>query len=135
MASHTLRGDLCRCNDRESQGALGPKFSLSVNDVRLDARHVVVRQTEMVADLMHQHMGNNVPQGLVVLCPIVEDGAAIEKDHLGHRRWVEHALPGEIDAVIEAEPVSYTHLRAHETDSYLVCRLLLEKKKKKKKKK
>src|SRR5665647_96175 len=24
--------------------------------------------------------------------------------------------------------VSYTHLRAHETDSYLVCRLLLEKK-------
>ena len=30
------------------------------------------------------------------------------------------------------KPVSYTHLRAHETDSYLVCRLLLEKKKKKK---
>src|SRR5664279_6421478 len=29
-----------------------------------------------------------------------------------------------------AKPVSYTHLRAHETDSYLVCRLLLEKKKK-----
>src|SRR5665647_3969607 len=28
------------------------------------------------------------------------------------------------------ESVSYTHLRAHETDSYLVCRLLLEKKKK-----
>ena len=28
-------------------------------------------------------------------------------------------------------PVSYTHLRAHETDSYLVCRLLLEKKNKK----
>ena len=26
------------------------------------------------------------------------------------------------------ETVSYTHLRAHETDSYLVCRLLLEKK-------
>ena len=26
-------------------------------------------------------------------------------------------------------PVSYTHLRAHETDSYLVCRLLLEKNK------
>src|SRR5664279_2452637 len=33
------------------------------------------------------------------------------------------------------DPVSYTHLRAHETDSYLVCRLLLEKKKKNKKKK
>src|SRR5680860_537423 len=30
----------------------------------------------------------------------------------------------------QCKPVSYTHLRAHETDSYLVCRLLLEKKKK-----
>eukprot|EP01016_Furgasonia_blochmanni_P011230 TRINITY_DN1499_c0_g1_i2.p1 TRINITY_DN1499_c0_g1~~TRINITY_DN1499_c0_g1_i2.p1 ORF type:complete len:250 (-),score=39.69 TRINITY_DN1499_c0_g1_i2:23-772(-) len=28
-----------------------------------------------------------------------------------------------------SQAVSYTHLRAHETDSYLVCRLLLEKKK------
>ena len=31
--------------------------------------------------------------------------------------------------VVGAASVSYTHLRAHETDSYLVCRLLLEKKK------
>src|SRR5674536_375483 len=29
-------------------------------------------------------------------------------------------------------PVSYTHLRAHETPEHLVCRLLLEKKKKQK---
>ena len=33
------------------------------------------------------------------------------------------------------EPVSYTHLRAHETGRNLVCRLLLEKKKNKKKEK
>src|SRR5665647_3833029 len=33
-------------------------------------------------------------------------------------------------AAVRAPSVSYTHLRAHETDSYLVCRLLLEKKKK-----
>src|SRR5665647_3346471 len=44
---------------------------------------------------------------------------------------------GLVDSKISVEikdegrkPVSYTHLRAHETDSYLVCRLLLEKKKK-----
>ena len=30
--------------------------------------------------------------------------------------------------MLKPKPVSYTHLRAHETDSYLVCRLLLEKK-------
>src|SRR5664279_6437131 len=35
-------------------------------------------------------------------------------------------LGGTVGAIV---PVSYTHLRAHETDSYLVCRLLLEKKK------
>src|SRR5678815_1672195 len=33
------------------------------------------------------------------------------------------------------EPVSYTHLRAHETPEHLVCRLLLEKKNKKTKNK
>src|SRR5665647_2930590 len=32
------------------------------------------------------------------------------------------------DACEVRAAVSYTHLRAHETDSYLVCRLLLEKK-------
>src|SRR5680860_369811 len=32
-------------------------------------------------------------------------------------------------SAITCQPVSYTHLRAHETDSYLVCRLLLENKK------
>ena len=34
------------------------------------------------------------------------------------------------EGTVNIESVSYTHLRAHETDSYLVCRLLLEKKKK-----
>ena len=31
-------------------------------------------------------------------------------------------------APIAIKPVSYTHLRAHETPEHLVCRLLLEKK-------
>src|SRR5665647_3498742 len=30
-----------------------------------------------------------------------------------------------VSGVISFNSVSYTHLRAHETDSYLVCRLLL----------
>src|SRR5665648_491632 len=38
-------------------------------------------------------------------------------------------------AATDANAVSYTHLRAHETRHDLVCRLLLEKKKKKKKEK
>ena len=38
------------------------------------------------------------------------------------------------DVTVRHHPVSYTHLRAHETGRNLVCRLLLEKKKKKTKK-
>src|SRR5680860_1422303 len=38
---------------------------------------------------------------------------------LGRRRST-FGLPDD-----SSSPVSYTHLRAHETDSYLVCRLLL----------
>src|SRR5664280_3618234 len=41
----------------------------------------------------------------------------------------------QVVAGLRVEPVSYTHLRAHETVLDLVCRLLLEKKKKKNKKK
>src|SRR5680860_1836924 len=36
-------------------------------------------------------------------------------------------IPDSAPASPLARAVSYTHLRAHETDSYLVCRLLLEK--------
>src|SRR5665647_867257 len=37
-----------------------------------------------------------------------------------------HRMHQPVHGIVSA--VSYTHLRAHETDSYLVCRLLLEKK-------
>src|SRR5450759_1439746 len=48
-----------------------------------------------------------------------------------------YSLPVSLSTISETnfrisnEPVSYTHLRAHETRHDLVCRLLLEKKKKK----
>src|SRR5665647_295867 len=44
-----------------------------------------------------------------------------------HARNVLIADPSEHGNHVERHcpPVSYTHLRAHETDSYLVCRLLL----------
>ena len=46
----------------------------------LDPLHVIVRQAEMVADLVDQHMGDDVAQRLLVLGPVVEDGAAVERD-------------------------------------------------------
>eukprot|EP00658_Telonema_sp_P-2_P045270 TRINITY_DN331_c0_g2_i1.p1 TRINITY_DN331_c0_g2~~TRINITY_DN331_c0_g2_i1.p1 ORF type:complete len:273 (+),score=44.30 TRINITY_DN331_c0_g2_i1:351-1169(+) len=44
---------------------------------------------------------------------------------------VSHTCVKDCDTT-PTDPVSYTHLRAHETPEHLVCRLLLEKKKKKK---
>ena len=45
------------------------------------------------------------------------------------KTFVDYGAPSEI--MYDSKPVSYTHLRAHETPEHLVCRLLLEKKKKK----
>ena len=52
---------------------------------------------------------------LILAIGVIIAGTAVQND------WVNPNAAGS---------VSYTHLRAHETDSYLVCRLLLEKKKK-----
>src|SRR5450756_1427320 len=47
-----------------------------------------------------------------------------------HVEWPVQALGPHLRQVVgEMPPVSYTHLRAHETRHDLVCRLLLEKKK------
>ena len=43
--------------------------------------------------------------------------------------FLEHLTPDDVEAITALVPVSYTHLRAHETVLDLVCRLLLEKKK------
>src|SRR5450756_2795307 len=53
---------------------------------------------------------------------ILVNNAGILRNRMSHRLSTD-----EWDSVI---PVSYTHLRAHETRHDLVCRLLLEKKKK-----
>ena len=43
-------------------------------------------------------------------------------------RLVEQAEAADVAVGFGLDPVSYTHLRAHETVLDLVCRLLLEKK-------
>ena len=63
---------------------------------------------------------------------------------LNYRLWPQYPYPSQQNDAMDAwvyltgtagyaaDPVSYTHLRAHETGRKLVCRLLLEKKKKNK---
>ena len=62
----------------------------------------------------------------VQLVDLVKDfGQTVAVDHV-NLTIKDGALTGLLG------PVSYTHLRAHETGRNLVCRLLLEKKKKEK---
>ena len=53
-------------------------------------------------------------------------GEITESEHLVERRQQE--LEPTLLPFTVVTPVSYTHLRAHETGRNLVCRLLLEKK-------
>ena len=50
-----------------------------------------------------------------------------EWQQAGQKIIIVHGGGFAINQLMEEHAVSYTHLRAHETDSYLVCRLLLEK--------
>ena len=58
---------------------------------------------------------------------------SLENQEKGHIKILSHAKVRNGDLFYDHSdqiPVSYTHLRAHETGRNLVCRLLLEKKKK-----
>src|SRR5665647_3213840 len=72
----------------------------------------IILQSNKVYDKFH-HFQRNDPNGN----PTTDFKSKIKNHNVD---WI---------AVYErVATVSYTHLRAHETDSYLVCRLLLEKK-------
>src|SRR5450756_2754451 len=68
--------------------------------------------------------------GLSTVPLVLETRSASSAPTEAARRRSSASLPGMMMST--AEPVSYTHLRAHETRHDLVCRLLLEKKKKNK---
>ena len=63
-------------------------------------------------------LGKQAIEGGVAECVLVLGFEKMEKGALGAK------------FTDRTNPVSYTHLRAHETSLHLVCRLLLEKKKK-----
>src|SRR5262245_30307886 len=60
------------------EGCLANRFGF-------DALHVGIRQAEMVADFVHQDMGDYGAERFLVLGPIVENRAPVEEHHVGHR--------------------------------------------------
>ena len=53
------------------------------------------------------------------------------QDDISTAQYAQNPQVGDLYTLNTIDPVSYTHLRAHETVLDLVCRLLLEKKKNK----
>src|SRR5665647_3864967 len=87
---------------------------------------VVPQQHAWVVERLGKYNGTLMP-GLNFLVPFVDK---VAYKHLLKEVPLDIASQVCITRDNTQLPVSYTHLRAHETDSYLVCRLLLEKKKK-----
>ena len=72
-----------------------------------------------------------IPGALKALEPIDMESYDMESPELTAERTINEEFSTTeiiLGFVVSVRAVSYTHLRAHETDSYLVCRLLLEKK-------
>ncbi len=62
----------------------------------------------MVADLVNQYMGDNRAQRLAVLRPIVEDGPAIEENHVGQLpRLLDGGILDEPDALEKAKQIEF----------------------------
>mgnify|MGYP003378725091 CR=1 FL=1 len=89
------------------------------------------RGTRRAGELLDACFGQNLQ------CLLAQDQPNVEIGLVG--RWVTDFGSGDVEegrqlaqgvTLISVGPVSYTHLRAHETVLDLVCRLLLEKKKK-----
>ena len=51
----------------------------------LDRLHVIVGKPEVMADFVDQHVGDHLFQGVLALAPIIQQGPAIEPDHVGQR--------------------------------------------------
>src|ERR1051326_1858477 len=78
--------------------------------------HIIIRQPEVMPDLMHQDMGDNRAERFVMLGPIVEDGPAVEPDHIRHMRRRTFGTERQADALEQAEDIelaAQTHFVEH----------------------
>ena len=65
----------------------------------MDEAQARVADAEVVTDLVDQHMGDDRTQRLIMLGPIVENGAAVEEDSIGQLTGLGHgAVLGQPDA-------------------------------------
>src|SRR5680860_1612158 len=105
-----------------------PTVMSTPNDAAVLIQRVAQQQVRVISEPDPGVLGELLERVNLRAGPLARDPFPLEV--VPDRLAVAPEMPG--DRTDRPAPVSYTHLRAHETDSYLVCRLLLEKKKQKK---
>src|SRR5208283_225682 len=88
----------------------------------LDGVHIVVGKPEMMADFMHEDMGDDGAERLLVLRPEVEDRAAVEPDHVGKLSGPRLGL-GAAAAAKQAQNVEFA-LAVHFIERFIVGKIL-----------
>src|SRR5664279_4031190 len=89
--------------------------------ITLEKSTVIHRPSdEVFAFVADQTNAASWQSGIVEVRRLTDGPPGVGSRHIFTRTLMGRRMTGE-------NAVSYTHLRAHETDSYLVCRLLLEK--------
>src|ERR1700722_18954483 len=78
----------------------------------------------MVADLVNQHMENDMAEGFVMFGPVIQDRSAVEPDHVGQPRNVLMAAERQADPLEQAEQVEFAG-RAHLVE-YLIGRKIVD---------
>lgn len=90
---------------------------------RLDSLHRFIAQPEVMADLMHQHMGDNGLKAVLAVHPFIKDRATIQKDQVGHRAAGFVALHADMAALVKAKNVPFT-VELHRVDNAVVGKIL-----------
>ena len=119
-------------------GAMGNLTKAKIDGVEKDFRSLAIEDKKLWA--FNKEIGNyekllaNVKKNDVVILNVWNDTRWPHSMHLhGHHFFVNSKEFTNYNNYLLRDtyliPVSYTHLRAHETKANLVCRLLLEKKK------
>jgi hypothetical protein len=71
----------------------------------------------MMTDLVNEHMSDDGAQAFLVLSPVIENGTAIEEDHIGERARMTHLLAmREAHALEQAEQIEFAlglHVSQH----------------------
>src|SRR5665647_1037084 len=109
------------------------EIPMNERETKMRARLAVLEPVQLeIIDESHKHAGHaGARDGGGHYVVRIVSAQFVGKNTVARHHMIYSAMGELMKREIHAltiQALAYTHLRAHETDSYLVCRLLLEKK-------